>query len=90
VLELGLGGIVLIALFICWWIVAAAKVWTSPLSTPYGRAATIASGVILAHSVVDFPLRTSAISAIFGVTIALIAQRLRSTPTKSTRHVKLG
>jgi len=89
-LELGLGGILLMALFIGWWIVAATKVWTSPLSTPYGRAATIASGVILAHSVVDFPLRTSAISAIFGVTIALIAQRLRSTPTKSTRHVKLG
>lgn len=89
-LELGLGGIALMALFLGWWIIAAAKVWTSPLSTPYGRAATIASAVILAHSVVDYPLRTSAIVAVFGTAIALIAQRLRSTPTRPTRHVKLG
>lgn len=89
-LELGLAGIVLMALFLAWWIVASAKVWTSPLSTPFGRAATIASGVIIAHTIVDYPLRTSAIAAIFGVAIALIAQRLRSTPTRSTRHVKLG
>jgi len=89
-LELGLGGIVLILLFLGWWTVAAAKVWTSPLSTPYGRAATIASAVILAHSAVDYPLRTGAIAAIFGVALALIAQRLRSTPTRSTKHVKLG
>lgn len=89
-LELGLAGIVLMALFLGWWIIAAAKVWTSPLSTPFGRAATVASAVILAHSVVDYPLRTSAIAAIFGVAIALIAQRLRSTPARSTRHVKLG
>jgi len=89
-LELGLAGIVLMVLFLGWWIGAAAKVWMSPMSTPFGRAATIASAVILAHSIVDYPLRTSAIAAIFGVAIALIAQRLRSTPTRSTRHVKLG
>jgi len=52
--------------------------------------ATIASAVILAHSAVDYPLRTGAIAAIFGVALALIAQRLRSTPTRSTKHVKLG
>lgn len=89
-LELGLAGALLMALFLGWWVIAAVKVWTSPLTTPYGRAATIAAAVILAHSIVDYPLRTSSIAAIFGAAIALIAQRLRTTPSQSTRHVKLG
>lgn len=88
-LELGLAGIVLMALFLAWWGIAAARAWTSPLTTAFGRAATIASAIIFAHSLVDYPLRTASIAAIFGVAIALIAQRLRSTPTRPTRHVKL-
>ena len=88
-LELGLAGIVLMALFLAWWGIAAARAWTSPLTTAFGRAATIASAIILAHSLVDYPLRTASIAAIFGVAIALIAQRLRTTPTRPTRHVKL-
>lgn len=96
VLELGAPGLLLIMLFLGWWAVAAVSVWTSPLSTPFGRAATIASAAILAHSAVDYPLRTAAIAAIFGVAIALMAQRLRSAEAESSgrrrpaRHVKLG
>jgi hypothetical protein len=84
------------ALFLAWWAVAAVRVWTSPLSTAFGRAATIASAVTLAHSIVDYPLRTGAISAIFGACLALMSQRLRSEPAartgeiRPTRHVKLG
>jgi len=95
-LELGLPGIVLMVLFLAWWSIAAARAWTSPLTTAFGRAATIASAVTLAHSIVDYPLRTGAISAIFGACLALMAQRLRSEPSartgemRPTRHVKLG
>ena len=95
-LELGALGLLLIVLFLIWWAVAAVRVWTSPLSTPFGRAATIASAAILAHSVVDYPLRTAAIAAIFGVAMALMAQRLRSAVPQSSRerrparHVKIG
>jgi O-antigen ligase len=78
VLELGAAGLLLIILFLGWWAAAAINVWTSALSTPFGRAGTVASAAILAHSVVDYPLRTAAIAAIFGVSIALMAQRLRS------------
>ena len=95
-LELGAPGILLITLFLGWWILTAVRVWTSPLSTPFVRAATIASAAILAHSVFDYPLRTAAISAIFGVAIALMAQRLRSESAlrhdewRPSRHVRLG
>jgi O-antigen ligase len=96
VLELGAPGLVLIVLFLSWWAVIAARIWTSPLSTPFERAATIASAAILAHSVVDYPLRTAAIAAIFGMAIAIMAQPVRrSEPAaagerRPARHVKLG
>lgn len=95
-LELGIAGMVLMALFLAWWAVAAFKVWRSPLSTPFGRAATIASAAILAHSAIDYPLRTGAIMAIFGATIALMAQRQRSDEAhkggemRPSRHVSIG
>ena len=85
-----------ILLFLAWWATTAIRVWTSPLSTPAGRAATIASAAILAHSAVDYPLRTAAISAVFAVALALMAQRLRAAESDSpaeqrpTKHVKLG
>lgn len=97
VLELGAPGLILILLFLGWWAVTAVRVWTSPLSTPFGRAATIASAAILAHSAVDYPLRTAAIAAVFGVAIALMAHRLRTAvpeerpgARRSARHVKIG
>jgi O-antigen ligase len=96
VLELGAPGLILILLFLGWWATATVRIWTSSLSTPFERAATVASAAILAHSIVDFPLRTAAIMAVFGVAIALMTQPLRSVEPSSaserrpTRHVKLG
>lgn len=95
-LELGAPGVLLIVLFLAWWAVAAFRIWTSQLSTPFARAATIATAAILAHSVVDFPLRTAAIAAILGTSLAIMAQHLRGKPTinrgesRPTRHVTLG
>lgn len=96
VLELGAAGAVLLALFVGWWALAAKSVWTSNLSTPFGRAATIASAAILAHSIVDYPLRTAALAAVFGAAIALMAERSRSAPEgrrsdlRPAKHVRLG
>lgn len=96
VLELGAGGFLLILAFLGWWVVMSVKVWTSRSSTPFVRAATIASAAILAHSFVDFPLRTAAISAIFAACIAMIAEHGRaSSPASSgerprAHHVIIG
>lgn len=96
VLELGIAGIILILLFLGWWALAASRIWTSQLSTPFARAATIASAAILAHSIVDFPLRTATIACILAAAVALIAQRFRPAAAaergelRPARHVKLG
>jgi O-antigen ligase len=97
VLELGIAGAILILLFLAWWAAAAIRIWKSPLSTPFARAATVATAVVLAHSIVDFPLRTAAISTIFAACLGLMSQHLRSAPPaakpgelRPSRHVKLG
>lgn len=79
-LETGLPGILLIVLLLLWWIGRVIAIWRAPVIDHFARAATIASGAILAHSLVDYPLRTSAIAALFAMCLALMAgprRRLR-------------
>ena len=73
VLETGLAGLLLILIFLLWWAGRAIAIWRSPTIDHFARAASVASGAILAHSLVDFPLRTSAIAAVFAVCVALMA-----------------
>jgi O-antigen ligase len=93
-LETGVPGLIVLVLFLIWWGAAVERVWRSAEAGPYARAASIASAAVLVHSLVDFPLRTAAISACFGVCLALLADR-RAPPMKDesdlrpTRHVIL-
>jgi len=91
-LELGLAGVLLIGVFLAWWTAAARAGWRTGGGGPYARAASIASAVILVHSVVDFPLRTAAISATFAMCLALLinrrpAQRQDPTDLRPARHL---
>jgi len=90
-LELGLAGFVLLVLFFSWWVAALRRVWLTPASGSFARAASVASAAILAHSFVDFPLRTAAISASFGMCLALLADRrppqvADASDLRPTRH----
>lgn len=95
-LELGIAGVLLIALFLGWWGVRVVQIWSSNLSSPFERAATIASAAILAHSVVDYPLRTAAIAAVLAICIAIIARFDRKeaefprSGARGPRHVTIG
>jgi len=93
-LEAGIPGIVLLALFLAWWGAAVWRVWRTAEAGPFERAASIASGAILVHSLVDFPLRTAAISAAFAMCLALLAGNRAQRPAEAsdlrpTRHVVL-
>ena len=91
ILETGLAGVVLLLLFLIWWGAAARRIWTSAEAGPFAKAASIASAAVLAHSLVDFPLRTAAVSAAFGMCLALLADRRSPqvadpTDLRPTRH----
>ena len=93
-LETGLPGILLLLYFLLWWAGRAQAIWRSPASSRYAQAATIASAAILLHSIVDYPLRTTALSAIMAALLAIMAQpRSRETGQPDdlwpTRHATI-
>jgi O-antigen ligase len=90
-LEMGFAGVLLIVLFLLWWAVALGRIWAKAGGGSFARAATVASAAILAHSLVDFPLRTAAIGAVFGMCLALLADRrppqvVDASDLRPTRH----
>ena len=94
-LELGVPGIILLLLFLAWWLVQCLAIWRKGEGGPWARAASIASATILVHSLVDFPLRTAAISACFAMCLALLANRRapvrqETDVLRPTRHVVIG
>lgn len=92
-LELGLPGMLLIAAFLLWWAIAVWRAWRYPEAGPYARAASIASAALLLHSLVEFPLRTAALSACFAMCLAFLVERNRREAERRelrpTRHLEL-
>jgi O-antigen ligase len=90
-LEGGLPGLVLIACLLLWWLRRAATIWFARSSDRIERAAIVATAAILAHSMVDYPARTSAIAAILAAGFALMAPRPKvkiAEPVAGGRHLK--
>lgn len=73
-LETGVAGVVLLGLFLFWWCRRTIAIWRSEEVDQFARAATVATAAIMAHSLVDYPLRTAAISAVFAACCALMAE----------------
>ncbi len=76
--ETGLPGVVVIILFMLWWGRSVLQMLRSPAADQFAMAGAIASAAILLHSLVDYPLRTSAISAVFAMSIVLVVQSRRT------------
>ena len=73
-LETGVPGVLLLAAFLLWWAGRTVPIWRTAATDRYAVAATIASGAMLVHSLVDYPLRTTALSAIMAACLALMAR----------------
>ena len=81
-------------MFLLWWTGRTIAIWRAETPDYFAMAATIASFAILAHSVVDYPLRTAAISALFAACCALMADprarvrhREKQAPENRARHL---
>ena len=80
-LETGVLGLVLMGLFAVWLVRRSVAIWrstppdgASDLDWSLARAATIVIGLIIAHSFVDYPLRTGAMMAIMAFACALLIE----------------
>ena len=80
-LETGVLGLALIGLFVIWLVRRSVEIWrsapasgASQLDWSLVRAATIVPVLIVAHSLVDFPLRTGAMMAVMAFACALLIE----------------
>jgi O-antigen ligase len=76
-LEAGVAGPGLVAVFLAWLVVRSLKLWRrnapgAELDLALARAGTIVAVLLVAHSLVDYPLRTGAMMAIMAFACALL------------------
>jgi len=74
-LELGIPGLLALLGFLLWWARQTWKAWTQKYDgVALARAGGIAIGVVVFHSLVDYPIRTSAIAAVVAMSAAFMIQ----------------
>ncbi len=75
-LETGLGGLLLLCAFIVWLALRARRAWATPqrpgIDAYLQDAAIVVIMLFLGHSLVDYPLRTSALLSVFAIACALL------------------
>jgi O-antigen ligase len=94
IIETGAFGLLMLAAFLAWWGSQIRAMVIAQTKDKYAGAGAIASGAVLLHSLVDYPLRTSAISASFAVCLALLAVSWRTSAAdddlRPARHIEIG
>jgi hypothetical protein len=79
-METGVVGIGIAGLFLIWVVIAAWKVWPArrSRSVSLGQAGFVVIAVVLVHSSLDYPLRTTSIMAVFAFACALLNGGMRN------------
>ena len=90
-LETGVIGIALVCAFLLWFAVRAPKIWRAAapaardLDRTLARAATLAIALVLAHSLLDYPLRTAAMMAVVALACALLIEPVKAARREAAR-----
>lgn len=75
-IEAGVGGVLLMTGVVAWIIARGRIAWAGGLATfeanRLSRVAVIAVGMMLVHSLVDYPMRTPALAVVFAVLCAML------------------
>jgi len=71
-LEAGVSGVVLVFAFLTWWAAATWSALKHRRSAALSLAGSLIVGMILIHSLVDYPLRTPALATLFAFACGLI------------------
>jgi O-antigen ligase len=94
-LEAGIIGIALIGAFAAWFISRSTKIWrhgaggADEFDGSLARAATMVVAVLIAHSFLDYPLRTAAIMGIFAFACGLMIEPLAAAERPAQRHAHI-
>lgn len=74
-IETGAFGLFAVAAFVAWYVRISLPLWHAPRDRSIPLGASVVIGVALLHSLVDYPLRTAAMSTVFALACALVARR---------------
>ncbi|MGH6785622.1 MAG: O-antigen ligase family protein [Novosphingobium sp.] len=85
-LETGLPGLAVLGVFLAWFVPRAWRLWTGERDRPLALAASVAIGVELLHSLVDYPLRTAAMSSLVAVACVLLVREPEVTARRRARR----
>ena len=86
-LEGGAVAIILMTAFVAWLALRFRQFWWQPptnvrlIDILLARAATLAIALVIAHSLVDYPLRTDAMMAVLAFSCALLIEPVRAAET---------
>lgn len=85
-LETGVFGLAALGLFLAWFVPRAWALWGGERDHPVALAASLGIAVELLHSLVDYPLRTAAMSALVAVACVLMVREPELTPRRRARR----
>lgn len=94
-LETGVAGVVLTGLFVIWLLWRSTQVWRRSyrggleIDRFLVRAGTLAIALLLIHSMVDYPLRTGAMMAIFAFLSALLIPPANAGLSETQENAKV-
>ena len=84
ILETGVFGLIPLALFLAWWAPWSVRLWKNRTINPFACGASLATAAVLAHSLVDYPLRTAAVSSLFAVCCMFMLRRSSDRESSSS------
>jgi O-antigen ligase len=88
-LETGVLGAAIVAAFIVWWGRRSLRAWRPGVGgDPHARAAALIAGLLLIHSLVDYPLRTAAMTSVLAVACAILAAPEEPAPVDDAHPAK--
>lgn len=99
-IETGIFGLVAVLAFLAWYVPRAWALWSGPRRNPIQLGASLVIGVELIHSLVDYPLRTAAMSSVMAIACVLLVRpaeamqssrspRRRSTVAKAEDMIRI-
>ena len=85
-IETGVFGLAAVATFVWWFASRAWQLWSGARDHPVALAASVAIGAELLHSLVDYPLRTAAMSSVMAVACVLLIRPAEAQPGSGRRR----
>ena len=73
-IETGIFGLIALGMFLAWFVPRAAELWRGNRDAAMAMAASVVIGAELLHSLVDYPLRTAAMSSVMALACVLLVR----------------